>query len=197
MTIDFSALASHETGWRDGLHWLDEIRDWSERYESINMRPAETNYELALAHLDVVFLNVPRCLHYTMHYLVATLVGERVRQAMMLPQPPRLMAYAIECIFMTRKLILRHSMLPRPEFLRRKYISASHETNGRYSSCVYLSHPWYVKPTLMRRWGPAAWFTRLIGRKLPGDDGSKYRPEGYLIPDIGPARMSRSGARET
>jgi len=161
MAIDFSALPSHETGWRDGLHWLDETRDWSERYEGVNMRPARTNHELALAHLDVVFLNVPRRFHYLMHWLGATLVGERVRQAIMLPQPPRSLVHAIGCIFTARKLVLRHLMLARPKFARRKYIAAVSEKNGRYSSCVYLAHPWYVKPTLMSRWvlqlGSRAW----------------------------------------
>lgn len=49
----------------------------------------------------------------------------------------------------------------------------------------YLVHPWYVKPTLRRRWGPRAWITLLLGYKVPGDDGDKYYPQGYTFADIG------------
>jgi len=192
MAIDFSPLRSYKTGWKDGLQWLDEVRTWSEGYEGTNVRSAPTNRKLALAHLDVIFLNIPRRWHYIMHWLVATLLGERMRQAMLLPEPPRLFVAALEWTFTLRKLMLRHLMLPRPEFMRKQHISASSETDGRYSSHIYLTHPWYVKPTFTRRWGLAALFTRMIGRKLPGDDGNKYNPEGYSISEIGPFGTNKS-----
>lgn len=58
--------------------------------------------------------------------------------------------------------------------------------NGRYVLNSYLAHPWYVKPTLWRRWGPGAWIARLLGYKVPGDDGDSYYPQGYTFADIGP-----------
>ena len=114
----------------------------------------------------------------------------------MLPNPPMIFESAIEKALLLRKLVLRHLALPRPEFMRKKYVSDEPEANGRYSSREYLSHPWYVKPTLKRRWGMKAWTTRLLGRKLPGDDGNKYSPEGYAITEVGPAKLTKSGLRE-
>jgi hypothetical protein len=65
---------------------------------------------------------------------------------------------------------------------------------SRYNSKKYLSYAWYVKPIFSSRWGPKAWLSRLLGRKLPGDDGNSYSPQGYLIEEIGPDCFSHKGA---
>ena len=196
MQIDFSPLPSYKQGWTDGNHWLRQVHEWSERYEAENMVPAKTNNKLALAHLDIIFLNLPKKLNIMGKYLVSVIVGERLRNAMVLPDPPLVVILAIETILGVRKYVIRHFMLPRPELLRKRYVSSLPEDNGRYSSIEYLSHPWYVKPTLKRRWGSRAWITRFLGRKLPGDDGNKYSPEGYLISEVGPRDLVGSGKSE-
>jgi hypothetical protein len=196
MEIDLSSLPSSKQGWSDGYHWLREIQDWSERYEATSMVSASTNNKLALAHLDIIFLNLPQRLNIVGKQVVSAIVGERLRQAMMLPQPSWTLNLAIHGLLNFRKLVLRHLALPRPEFMRKQYISSLPEDSGRYSSREYLSHPWYVKPTFQRRWGLRAWVTWLLGRKLPGDDGNKYNPEGYLISQVGPASLKGSGKIE-
>lgn len=196
MEISFAKLLSYEKGWTDGLHWLEEVKAWSEEYESKFMVPAKTNSDLAMAHLDVIFINIPTRLNKVGKYVVSVLVGERLRKAMMLPDPPWYYTAAIENFLLLRRLVLRHLALPRLEIQRKQYISSDPEDNGRYSSREYLSHPWYVKPTFKRRWGGRAWMTWTLGRKLPGDDGNKYNPEGYLIAEVGPIKMAGSGKAE-
>ncbi len=81
--------------------------------------------------------------------------------------------------------------------MRKQYIpSKANSKTGRYNSVEYLSYPWYVKPSLNRRWGLRAWITRLLGRKLPGDDGNKYAPEGYKFTDIGPQALKGKGIED-
>lgn len=114
-----------------------------------------------------------------------------------LPKPSHILHLFIHCLFGIRKLILRHLALPRPEILRKTYIpSAPDIRTGRYNSVEYLSYPWYVKPTFKRRWGPRALVTRFLGRRLPGDDGNKYAPEGYLFEEVGPAALRGKGLKE-
>ena len=97
-------------------------------------------------------------------------------------------------ILWVRKLLLRHLALPRPEMMRKHYIPLGPDPSTyRYNAVEYLSYPWYVKPTLLRRWGPKSWITRLLGRKLPGDDGNKYLPEGWTHAEIGPRALSGKG----
>lgn len=50
-----------------------------------------------------------------------------------------------------------------------------------------------MKPTLRNRWGPVAWLTWLLRRPLPGDEGLKYYPQGYYIPDVGPKYFEGKG----
>jgi hypothetical protein len=60
--ISYSILPSHKSGWRDGLHWLKEIKEWSLAYESDHMKFAKSNEQLANAYLDILFLNLPPAL---------------------------------------------------------------------------------------------------------------------------------------
>ncbi|KAL9080240.1 MAG: hypothetical protein Q9157_000962 [Trypethelium eluteriae] len=194
MEIDMSVLPSHASGWRDGLHWLEEVEAWTLEYEEHHMVPDEENAKLANTHLDVIFFNLPRSLRAVARSYVSIIVGERLRKAMLLPQPSVLQCKVFRAVLLIRRFFLRHASLPRPEFLRKDYIA--HQPEGgtdRYNLKEYLSFPWYVKPTLERRWGPRAWLLRLIGRKLPGDDNDMYAPEGYLIEEVGPASQRGKG----
>ncbi|KAF4555060.1 Hypothetical protein D9617_3g021290 [Elsinoe fawcettii] len=192
MGIDMSALNGAEEGWRDGLEWLDAVREWGERYEEKKMAPDESNRGLVLANLDVSFLNVPVRLRGWGGLVVSVVAGSRLREAMMLRTPPAWFEDLLLGVLVVRKYVLRYLFLPR--FGRKTHISSHPESNGHYSSQEYVSHPWYVRPTLQRRWGLKAWFTWFIGRKLPGDDGNIYNPEGYDIRGIGPMSMQDKGS---
>ena len=96
-----------------------------------------------------------------------------------------------------RKILLRYTFLPRPEYMRKRYISSEPDSKtGRFNSIEYLSYPWYVKPSLRSRWGPRAWVTWILQRKLPGDDGNRYAPEGYTFDEVGPVALKGKGQAE-
>lgn len=96
-----------------------------------------------------------------------------------------------------RKALLKYVSLPRPEFMRKRYIPSRPDSKtGRFNSIEYLSYPWYVKPTLKSRWAPKAWMTWVLRRKLPGDDGNKYAPEGYTFDEVGPSALKGKGRAE-
>lgn len=85
--ISFVELPSSKSGWKDGLHWLEEIKEWSLRYEEINMVPAKTNSQLANSHLDLLFFGIPNDITYLGKKSVAVLLGDRLRRAMMYVHP--------------------------------------------------------------------------------------------------------------
>ena len=103
----------------------------------------------------------------------------------------------INGVLRVRKLLFRYLALPRPEMMRKQYIPSSPDpSTGRYNAIEYLSFPFYVKPTFRRRWGPRSWITRLVGRKLPGDDGNRYSPEGWTYTEIGPRATKGKGTKD-
>ena len=138
MQISFSPLPSHKQGWSDGNHWLREIQEWSEHYEAENMVPAKTNNKLVFAHLDILFLNLSKGLNVMGKYVVSVIVGERLRNAMMLLDAPWFVNLAIEGILDVRIYTTRHIMLPRLDLMRKQYVSCHPEDDGRYNSVKYF-----------------------------------------------------------
>lgn len=83
MSIPFNELPSHVSGWKDGLHWLDEVRDWSLAYETSHMVPAVTNKQLADSTMDILLWYMPSRLMETGKVFASLLMDERLRRAMM------------------------------------------------------------------------------------------------------------------
>jgi hypothetical protein len=48
----------------------------------------------------------------------------------------------------------------------------------------------------MNRWGPEAWFVRLMGGNVPGSMGDTFIPEGYKFEEVGPKGMKNKGIEE-
>lgn len=105
------------------------------------------------------------------------------------------MAKIFSTLLATRKLVLRYLTLPRPSFLRYVSFTDKPDKNNRYFLTNWEAAPYYVKPTFWNRWGPAALLTRLLGRPVPGDEGEKYYPFGYSIPDVGPKYFEGKGRK--
>jgi hypothetical protein len=68
------------------------------------------------------------------------------------------------------------------------------DAEGRRQFNHYDNLPYYVRPTLLNRWGPGAWSSRLAGLPLPGDAG--YLPEGFKTHDVGPSLFTGKGSEE-
>lgn len=197
MGISYQTLPSSDQGWQDGLVFLEELESWSLRYEEKHMVSATTNKRLADSHFDILCINVPTRFLEPCKKVMSYLLGERLRKAMMYPEVSTSYRRVINGVLQARRLFLRYFALPRPEIMRKQYIPRSpNKLTGRYNSVEYLSFPWYVSPTWKARWGPKALKTRLLGRKLPGDDGNKYAPEGYTFADIGPQALQGKGSKE-
>ncbi|KAI9771737.1 MAG: hypothetical protein M1839_002751 [Geoglossum umbratile] len=176
-----------EGGWRDGLEWLEQVGRWSERYEREFMRPGESNKLLAGSAVGILLFNIPGWARGVADRFIASLLDERLRVAMMFPAPQAPYPFLISLLLTIRKLAIRHLFLPRPPFLRFRFIpDAPDPKTGRFSAVRYRAHPWYVKPTFRARWGARAWWVWAAGGVVPGDEGGKYFPEGYLAEEMGP-----------
>lgn len=83
MEISFARLPSCKQEWRDGLHWLQEIEDWSRTYEKQYMKPALPNKQLAESHFEILCINVSTRFFGPCKQMMSVVLGERLRIAMM------------------------------------------------------------------------------------------------------------------
>jgi hypothetical protein len=82
MKISYDSLPSASLGWRDGLHWLEELETWSLAYEAENMVPADTNATLARGTFDIALFNVPYALKPFGFTVASALLEPRLQKAM-------------------------------------------------------------------------------------------------------------------
>ncbi|EAS31447.3 uncharacterized protein CIMG_06926 [Coccidioides immitis RS] len=193
MEIDYGKLPSSKEGFKDGLQWLDEIREWSEAYEKKHMVPHEYNNRTAEETVTILLWTVPRILRPLGRKMVYFLMDGRLRTAMMYERPGWIYRFIFSKIFTVRKLLLRYFALPRPDLFKVRRITTDPSEKPPHALLTWEGAPFYVKPTLWNRWGPSAWVKRLLQLPLPGDGGDTYFPNGYYTPDVGPRAFVGKG----
>jgi hypothetical protein len=194
MQIDYSPLPSSMTGFRDGLHFYDELQAWRDAYEVENMVPDRKNHQTANETTKLLLLSLPAWAKGVGFNAVKTVMDPRLRRAMMYDDPPATYPTLVNALLTLRKYILRYLALPRPAFLRARQVRDEPDAQGRRTLRVYDNFPYYVKPTLMNRWGPRAWMSWLAGLPLPGDEG--FMPEGFLTEKVGPKIFEPEGKQK-
>ncbi|KAL8838047.1 MAG: hypothetical protein Q9170_002283 [Blastenia crenularia] len=83
MGISYGELSSAEMGWSDGLHWLEDVAKWSERYEQEHMLPHKDNNQTANETVAILLWGVPTSLKPYGEAVVSALMDNRLRTAMM------------------------------------------------------------------------------------------------------------------
>ncbi|KAL4936640.1 hypothetical protein BDV06DRAFT_233243 [Aspergillus oleicola] len=195
LEVPYDALPSGKTGFRDGLHWLEEIMVWSDAYEERAMVPDAKNREVANQTTAVLLYMLPKPFHSFGLNFVSFMMDDRLRKAMLYSPPPSIQATFLSTLLTLRRFAMRWLALPRPYFLRYTTFTEHQTVDERIFITQWDGAPYYVKPTLWNRWGPGAWYTWALGRPLPGDEGDKYHPDGYLISDVGPKYFEGKGRK--
>lgn len=81
--ISFEDLPSGKNGFRDGLHFIEELKVWSNKYEEEYMKPSAANKEVADKTMDVLVYTMPRPLKPVGVKFASCMMDERLRNAMM------------------------------------------------------------------------------------------------------------------
>ncbi|GAO15346.1 uncharacterized protein UV8b_07095 [Ustilaginoidea virens] len=189
MGISYSPLPSGARGWQNGLEWLEELETWSKQYEIQHMTPSTSNTALAISALNVVLTNVPRMVKPVAAQFAVASFSPRLRTALAFDKPPLWVRGGLSLVLSIRKLLLRHLFLPRPLFMRKKWSSEAEAKTGYYNSEHYIAHPWYARPASKCRWSCRSWILLLTGGYVPSHNTPEFRPQGYRIPDVGPAGL--------
>lgn len=188
-------MPSGKTGFRDGLHFYDELETWKDTYEAEKMVPHQKNHQTANETTKLLLLSLPGWAKGVGFNAVKAVMDPRLRRAMMYDEPPAMYSRLVNGFLTLRKYVLRYLALPRPAFLRVRQIRDVSDAQGRRTLRFYDNFPYYVKPTLINRWGPGAWTSWLTGRPLPGDE--RFMPEGFLTEKVGPKIFEDDGKRRS
>ncbi|KAK6077077.1 hypothetical protein SCUP234_06816 [Seiridium cupressi] len=182
--------------WDDGLDFALDVAQWAKSYEVTAFVPSETSNKPAVALIPMIAYWVPWWGKSFVYECVHVLLGDRVREAFLLPEPGTGAAATVYTSLLLRKLALRHLALPRFTPLRRHNESTDSVDEPLQLSWSYGNYPFYVRPTLWNRWGPGAWAIWLYGGKVPGDQPREYMSRGYKFEDLGPVNCTGKGGDE-
>lgn len=83
MLISYDELPSSKTGWKDGLHWLQEIDEWSIEYEKKHMVPDINNKKMGETTTKILLFRLPSRLHGVGTKAFTCLLDQRLRASMM------------------------------------------------------------------------------------------------------------------
>ncbi|KAI1074858.1 hypothetical protein F5B20DRAFT_585868 [Whalleya microplaca] len=193
--VQYAGCLPRNGAWADGIEFFEDIEAWAKDYEVKAMRPSPIAAKPAEALFPMILYWVPWFARDFAAQIVCVLLGDRAREAFMLPEPDILPAAVVYSTLALRRFVLRHLCLPRLSELRR--ILDADPATGRYRQRRSYGHyPFYVAPTLWNRWGPLAWAVWLYGGKVPGDDPLVHMPQGYRFEDLGPEKYRGKGVRE-
>lgn len=188
LCIGYHHLPTSAAGgkWRDGLHFYEELCEWAENYETRCMVPAQTNFETAEQTKAVLLWVIPRPFKAAAQQVIWSLMDARLRRAMLYPDPLSWVEKTVHATLRLRGFLLRNFALPRFKFNEHRVMTDEKSDHGTYYQLYYIAMPYYNKPTLTNRWGPGACIRRLQGLPVPGDQGQRFCPMGYKIPEAGP-----------
>lgn len=197
MDIDYHPLSKHEKGWKDGIDFYNDIKDWAEEYEMKEMVPAKTNKTVADETVALLLYWTPKSFRETALKVITAIMSDRLRNAMVYDKPPPQYFWLVDLIFSTRRFVLRYLWLPRPSFLRvRNVVKTPDEKTGRLHATSYQAHPFYMKPGILNRWGLEAWMVRFMRGDVPGEKGDLYSPQGFTFEEVGPKSMVGKGVED-
>lgn len=189
MHISFDPLPSSKTGWRDGLHFYEEIDTWAKAYETKHMLPSKHCHDTAIKTKELFLTTVPSFARGLVSHLLSAAMDDRLREAIMFDPAHPMVKSGLEAFMTVRRFLLLHLALPRIGFVRN--LSKEETPEGRRYVKNWGIAPHYVKPTFWSRWGPLGLFQLAIGAPRPGDEG--MCPEGYLRSNMGPKSFDGKG----
>ncbi|KAL5512765.1 hypothetical protein ACEPAG_3031 [Sanghuangporus baumii] len=192
----------HRMNIRDIPETLQDLIDWTEKYEETAMVPAQSNFEVGKYTLDYIVSDFTEWfgVRKIMRQISLCLIEPRVRTAFLLPEPP-LMAQAMASV-VTSFFAIKARYFDLPRFKRVEYIPRHvppqklKEKLPRFHPTTFDKVPWY-KPEpkgIGRIWQNILLKIGYLDEQdIPS---SKYKSEGYRLEECGPIALEQAGHAE-
>ncbi|KAJ2902573.1 hypothetical protein MKZ38_000333 [Zalerion maritima] len=194
MGIDYEPLERNGGGWEDGIEFYEDIAKWAKAYEIEMMVPHAANRATADTLVPMLVYYVPGFMKAFAVEVTHVLMGDRVRDAFMFPEPGIAAGLAAYLALNVRRFAMRFLALPR--FRPVKAFSDPDPKTGRIYHREYQVDPFYNKPTFWSRWGPTALLIKMMGGGVPSSANKHFFPQGYLLEEIGPVSKIGMGQEE-
>lgn len=82
MGIPFNSLSSNNDGWRDGLHFAMELKDWTIRYEEEVAKPVATNDQYVRVYVDSAMSSLPIFVRTTVRKMLGADLDDVMRTSL-------------------------------------------------------------------------------------------------------------------
>lgn len=82
MEIPYTLLPSSQTGWDNGLHFTEELRDWTIRYEDEVAKPQPTNDQYVRVYVDSVTSSMPKIATTTLRKVISSDLDDTMRASL-------------------------------------------------------------------------------------------------------------------
>ncbi|KAI0009033.1 hypothetical protein F4779DRAFT_584266 [Xylariaceae sp. FL0662B] len=195
MEIPLDVLPSSAEGWRDGVHFAMELRDWTIRYEEEVARPNPQSDQYVRVYVDSAVSSLPAFVRQTLRKSLGAELDDVMRASLNLEAPGPILNFFLEAFGHMRALYVRHMALPRCRPVKMVHDAPNPETK-LYNFDRKGMQPWYVKPSFWSKWGPGALISRAFGGRVPGSKGDRYVPQGYDLMTIGPDPQKGKGIED-
>lgn len=196
LEIPFTPLKSFESGWKDGLHFVAELIEWTKEYEKEVAKPTATGDQYVRAYVDSATKKMGKGVTALLRQVVGSDLDDVMRESLCIETPGTFVSALLFIIRTTRKMLLRYLTLPRPEFFAYQPVESTPNAKGLYNFSHGGFQPWYVQPGLWSIWNPGAVLLRMFGARKPGSKGDRYKPTGYDLKTIGPPPQEGKGFEE-
>ncbi|KAH6680464.1 hypothetical protein B0J14DRAFT_266164 [Halenospora varia] len=197
MEIPYIGMPSCRAGWENGMHFAEELRNWTIKYEEEVAKPVATGDQYVRVYVDSATSAMPKAVTKFVRKKLGFELDDVMRTSLNLEAPGPILNSIVTAIRTLRKFVLRHLSPPRPSFLAVEAVDGkTNPLSGLYNFNHLSLRPWYIKPTFLTRWGLVALLLRSLGGKPPGLGGEKYHPGGYDLMTIGPQPQEGKGTAE-
>ncbi|CVK96607.1 uncharacterized protein FMAN_10938 [Fusarium mangiferae] len=194
MEIPFNFLPSSSAGWRDGIHFATELRDWTLRYEANVALPTEANDRYVRVYVDGIFPRLTTRMRMLLRKTIGSELDSVMRESLGIESAGPVLTFVLSWFKTLRRLALRYLSLPRPAFLASKSLAETpNPETGLYNLTHFSAEPWYTRSNWWTTHGPRAQMIRVLGGKLPESVLGKFKPQGYDLMTIGPQPQEGKG----
>lgn len=82
MEIPFDTLPSSKEGWKNGLHFANELQDWTLRYEEEVAEPTATNDQYVRVYVDSALSSLPAFVRAAVRQMLGASLDEIMRTSL-------------------------------------------------------------------------------------------------------------------